>query len=193
MLKPNAMIRIIDYKENKAYMVNATTHKFYSHNQRFANPSAITGAALAGILTTILQYASSQTTAIFPQRFKVLIVVITVAVATLLAWMLKRKRYEPDLAEYLEKYPYAKEISNEESIERILGKAQVQVFGVMIASPILLFWSVFEFSRFMREGELGSYVLAMLLLFVFSMAISRMGHATFILKLATHMNSNNEE
>ena len=188
MFRSNVMMRIYNFKENKIYMINTTTKKIYFHSQKLKSVSTISIFILYGIYSIISEWLHTHLYLNTTQNFKIILILAGVLTGFLLAWLLKKKRYEPQLQEYLRKYPHAKEVENTDELKRILSKISLQMIGMIFASFVLLFVSIIIFRRFLNDGHLGTYIRAMILFLAFSFILSRMDHIVFILKLDTEMN-----
>ena len=200
MFNPNAMLPIYDYKQNKVYMINVTTQKFYYQPQKFKpiNTTMIiaAGAIIGGSLYRVIRLWRQHLYLNDPSQFFRISLVIT-GVATgvslsLLLWLLIRKKYMPQFEEYSKSMPHPKEVKNADDIKKILGIAQTQALLSTLVSIGLLFWSISLFNRFLDEANLEAYTLATILFLSSSALFSRMDHTVFILKLTTKMNRNKQ-
>jgi len=180
------MIPIYDEKRNKVYMINVTTKKFYFHYQKF-NSTIILSITFVGVVCSrLVQSWSSQLYLhSLTQNLKVLLILVAILMGATLFWFLIKKRYQPQLKEYLKKNP--EEIECKGDKEKILNKALGQVIMVMLASVVFLVFSSLRFNRFLSDSNLGTFITATLFFLVFSTSLSRMDHAAFILKLAAEM------
>lgn len=187
-MKPNAMIPIYDEKQSKVYMINVTTKKFYFHCENFNSTNIIILALIGGGFSRLAQTWRSQLYLYSPtQNFKVLIIILVLLIGALLLWLLIKKRYQPQLKEYLKEYP--EEIICKSDRDKVLNKALGQVIMIMLASVFSLVFSSLLFYRFLNDSNLVTFFTAALLFLVFSATLSRMDHAIFILKLVTEMKS----
>ena len=95
MFKPNTMLPIYDYKQNKVYMVNVTTRRFYFQPKQFKSASTaatIVGSAITGgILYRIVQQQGSQLYLNqLSQTFKASLVAIGIVIGVVLfLWPVK--------------------------------------------------------------------------------------------------------
>ena len=189
MYKPNIMIRIYDYKRNKIYMINTTTKKIYYHPQKLRNVSTMVIFIFYMMFTRIEDWLRPQLYLYNPnQNIKIFLIIVGVLTGFLLAWLLKKKRYEPQLEEYLREYHYAKEVENADEIKQIVNKFSLQAIGLIFGGFVVLAASILIFNRFLNDGNLGTYIRSMMFFLIFSFILTRIDHIVFILKLDAEMN-----
>ena len=194
MFKPNTMLPIVyDYKQNKVYMINITTKKFYFHPKQFKPTSTLSAVIIGGGFSRVTRLWRPQLYLNDPsQVFKISLIIIVIVIGALLLGLLVKKRYQPQFKEYLENEPDSKVVENKVEIKRIRDSAQLQSLIIIFISISFLIWSVFIFNQFLDDGNLRTYIFAAILFLVFSFMSSRMDHSVFILKLTTTMNHNNQ-
>ena len=112
---------IYDHRQHKVYMMNTTTHKFYSHLDRkqFKPANTLKFTVIGGALYRMQQRWASQLYLNNPsQAFKTSFVIIGILVGILLFWCLLKKRHQPLFREYMKKKPSPKEVTDTGEIKK---------------------------------------------------------------------------
>ena len=180
------MIRFLDYKANKIYMINVKSGEIYSHFQKINWLSAGACVLIAALISRLEEnvrphlYVDNSI-----HEFKVFFIGIGIFVGCLLFLLLRKRRYQPELAEYLSQHPQAELVTSD--INEILNKVILGGIGSILGSIGLLVLSISLFNQFLFDSNLFSYIEATVIFLVFSWVITRVDHMLFLLKFVFDM------
>lgn len=191
--KSNTMLPIYDHKQNKTYMVNVTTRKVYVHSQKFKSINTIVTALTGGALyRAVLSLQPRLYLNESLQRFKPLLAIVAITIGFVLLVWLSKKKQQPQFKDYVEAHKDAKEVKYNDEIEKIFIHARNQIQIGMCASLGLLIWCIWLFNQFFSYSNMGTYVLATVILMVVALALSGLRYGLFMLKLVNEMAPNSQ-
>jgi len=187
MFKSNTIIPISHkIKENKVYMLNVTTKELYFHHQSLSVTSmdgGMVGVALlliaTGVSRQVRQYLYIDDSS---QLFKAVLIEIGILFGFFIFYLVRKKKYEPQMNDYLQEHPDARKIEN---ISELMDEAHNKAFMIIIFTIIILIATVCVYNRFLNNYNLVSYMLGTLLFTFFCISLLACKNGIFVIRMVS--------